>query len=70
MNKQYKNARAWIYKKINSGVSQRDLLNGVGVFSNKDRKQVMKFKNLNEKQYKKRYDFLSNVHYLLINEKF
>lgn len=66
----YINERKWIRKKINSGVSQSDLRNYVGIFSDKQKKQVMKEKGLSEKQYSKRYDFLGNVYYLLCNEKF
>lgn len=70
MTKQDKCARAWIYKKINGGVSQSELLNGVGAFSNKDKEVVKKKKRLNEVQYKKRYTFLETVYYLLSNERF
>ena len=70
MSNNYKNARAWIYKKINNGVSQSDLLNGVGAFSNKDKDIVKKNKKLSEKQYKKRYSFLEKVYFLLSSEKF
>ncbi len=69
MNK-YLKERAWIRKKINNGVSQDELLSSVGRFSNRSKKNVMSLKNLTEAQYKKRYEFLSNVYYLLNNEKF
>ena len=65
-----RNARAWIYKKMNSGVSQSDLLNSVGAFSNKDKEFVKKQKKLSDKQYEKRYTFLEKVYFLLSNERF
>lgn len=70
MAKKYVCEKAWIYKKLNSGVSQKELLNGVGAFSNKSKEKVMKDKNLSNSQYQKRYSFLENVYYLLSSEKF
>ena len=55
----------WINKKLNSGVTRDELRNCVGAFSNRNKKIVMTEKNLTEKQYKKRYDFLSKVYSLL-----
>ena len=55
----------WINKKLNSGVSRDELRNCVGAFSNRNKKTVMAEKKLTEKQYKKRYDFLSKVYSLL-----
>ena len=55
----------WINKKLNSGVSRNELRNCVGAFSNRNKKIVMAEKKLTEKQYKKRYDFLSKVYSLL-----
>lgn len=66
----YKNERAWIRKKLNNGTSQNELLNCVGIFSNKKKEKIMQQKNLTNQQYKKRYSFLANVYYLLSNEKF
>ena len=62
--------RVWIRKKIESGVNPNDLKNCVGIFSDKKKKDVMNKKNLSSKQYENRYNFLSNVYYLLDNEKF
>lgn len=70
MAKKYVYERAWINKKIKSGVSQSELLKGVGTFSNKSKEKVIKEKKLTNSQYKKRYSFLENVYYLLSNEKF
>lgn len=70
MKKEEREARAWINKKINSGVLQNELLNCVGAFSNKDKKDVMKTKKLNENQYKKRYSFLEEVYFLLSSKRF
>ena len=70
MTKKEKCARAWIKKKIKSGVSQRELYKSVGIFSNKDKKDVMKEKRLTSKQYDKRYDFLGEVFTLLFNYNF
>lgn len=63
----FKRERAWINKKINLGVSREELLQSVGMFSNKNKKKVMAQKNLTEEGYKKRYGFLANVYYLLSN---
>ena len=54
-------AKAWVDKKLKSGVSKEELYNCVGVFSNKDRTKVMKEKNLTNKQYERRYSFLYNA---------
>lgn len=45
-------------------------MNCVGAFSNKKKDRVIQEKNLSEKEYKKRYNFLGNVYYLLSNESF
>lgn len=66
MNKE----RSWIRKKMNSGISQSQLLHNVGVFSNKSKSKVKKDKRLSEKQYQARYKFLSNVYQLLEFESF
>ncbi len=58
-------AQKWINKKLRQGVSKAELRSGVGTFSNKNKKKVMAEKNLTEKQYKQRYDFLSEVFSLL-----
>ena len=55
----------WIERKLKSGVSREQLLHTVGAFSNKKKERVMKEKNLTEKQYRDRYEFLSNVYVLL-----
>ena len=64
-NGNYKKEYAWIKKKYKQGVSKVELRESVGIFSNRDRKKVMKQKHLTSKQYDKRYNFLSNVYYLL-----
>ena len=61
----YKSERAWIQKKLRSGVSQDELRECVGMFSNKNKQKVMAQKGLTEEAYKKRYGFLSNVFWLL-----
>ncbi len=67
----YSRERSWILKKLNSGnTTQNELLNCVGAFSNKKKERVMQEKRLSEKDYKKRYNFLGNVYYLLSNESF
>lgn len=66
--KKYYREQAWIKKKYSSGVSKSDLMNSVGAFSNKPKNKVMLEKNLTETQYKKRYDFLSRVYYVLTSE--
>lgn len=58
----------WINQKLRSGVSKKELLNTVGMFSNKKKEKVMAQKGLTEKQYKERYDFLSRVYYILSNK--
>lgn len=58
-------AQRWIDKKIRSGVTRDELRACVGAFSNRDKKTVMAEKKLTEKQYKRRYDFLSEVYSLL-----
>lgn len=60
-----KAARAWINKKLRSGVPKNELLNCVGAFSNRKKEVVMKEKNLTEAQYKRRYDFLFKVFNIL-----
>lgn len=66
----YRCERAWIFKKINKGVTQDELRTSVGIFSNRKKKKVMAQKNLSEKQYKKRSEFLGNAYVLLNNEDF
>ena len=63
----YNKERRWINKKLRSGVSKKELLNTVGMFSNKRKEKVMAQKNLSERQYKERYNFLARVYYLLSN---
>ena len=60
-----KKAKAWINKKLNSGVTREELRECVGRFSNRNKKTVMAEKGLTEKQYKKRSDFLTKVYALL-----
>ncbi len=55
----------WIEQKMRSGVSRETLLHTVGCFSNKKKERVMKEKNLTEKQYRERYDFLGKVYSIL-----
>lgn len=43
----YSKEKEWINKKINSGVTREQLLNGVGSFSNKPKKVVMQKKRFN-----------------------
>jgi|GEM_PF-3664581 len=64
----YSRERAWIRSKQAKGVSKTELLNCVGVFSNKKKSRVMSEKGLSDREYKKRYDFLANVYFLLNNE--
>ena len=66
--KNYSKERAWINKKISQGVTKKELFNTVGIFSNKSKKKVMAEKGLNEKQYRKRYNFLLNVFNILDSE--
>ena len=68
-NKYYKE-EAWIRKKLRSGVSQTELRESVGMFSNKNKNKAMAQKGLSESQYKKRYTFLGNVYSLLCNKKY
>lgn len=68
MNKEERQARAWIAKKQREGVDKRTLLNTVGMFSNKKKEAVMKQKNLSEHQYNKRYGFLAVVYSILFDE--
>lgn len=63
----YNKEKRWINKKLRQGVSKKELLNTVGMFSNKKKEKVMAQKRLTEKQYKERYDFLAKVYYLLSN---
>ena len=63
--KKYKREIAWIRKKLAAGVSKQELLNCVGIFSNKKKEKVMQEKNINQKQYEERYKFLGNVYFLL-----
>lgn len=66
----YSKERNWIRKKIDSGVPQNLLSSCVADFSCKAKKKVMEQKNITEKEYEKRWNFLANVYYLLSNEKF
>lgn len=68
--KRYTHERAWILRKINSGVKQEELRSSIGIFSNRKKKKVMEQKSLSDKQYKKRKEFLGNCYVLLSNEKF
>ena len=56
-----KRARAWVNKKLRQGVSKKELYRCIGLFSNKKKDRVMQEKQLTEKQYKQRYDFLYNA---------
>ena len=62
--------RAWIQKKIDSGVKQEELRTSIGIFSNRKKKRVMESKGISSKQYEKRKEFLGNAYVLLSNEKF
>ena len=53
----YRRERAWILKKINKGVPQSELLESVGIFSNRKKKRVMESKGISSKQYEKRKEF-------------
>lgn len=64
----YIKEKRWINKKLRSGVSKKELLNTVGMFSNKKKEKVMAQKGLTEQEYKKRYAFLARVYYILSNE--
>ena len=67
----YSKERAWIKKKLyRENISQNELFNTVGMFSNKKREKVMAEKNINSAEYDRRYKFLENVYFLLSNEKF
>ena len=61
----YKREIAWVRKKLAAGVSKQELLNCVGIFTNKKKEKIMQEKNINQKQYKERYKFLGNVYFLL-----
>ena len=61
----YEKERAWISKKLRSGVSLKELRESVGMFSNKNKKKVMAQKGLSEDGYNKRYSFFANVYTLL-----
>ena len=65
MKDRYYREQAWINKKINQGITKKELYNTVGIFSNKSKQKVMAEKNLTEKEYDKRYKFLHNVFCLL-----
>lgn len=56
-----KRAKAWVDKKLRQGVSKKELYQCIGLFSNKKKDRVMQEKQLTEKQYKQRYDFLYNA---------
>ena len=56
-----KRARAWVNKKLRQGVNKNELYACVGAFSNRKKSVVMAEKNLTEKQYQRRYDFLSKA---------
>ena len=64
----YYREKAWIRKKLRSGVTREELRECVGIFSNRDKKKVMSEKQLSEKSYRERYKFLSNV-YLILSSK-
>ena len=64
-NDNYYKERAWIKKKLDSGVTKKELHNTVGMFSNKSKKKVMQQKGLTSKEYDKRYKFLHNVFNIL-----
>ena len=53
-----KKAKAWVHKKLSSGVPVEELYYCVGVFSNISPEKQMKKKNLTNKQYDRRYKFL------------
>lgn len=56
-----KRAKAWVDKKLRQGVNKNELYACVGAFSNRKKSVVMAEKNLSEKQYQKRYNFLANA---------
>lgn len=68
MSGKYKRERAWIRKKLDSGVNRDELRESVGRFSNKSKKKVMAEKKLSSSVYEKRRKFLSNVYVILCDE--
>lgn len=67
----YSKERAWIKKKLRKEkLTQGELLQTVGMFSNKKKNKVMAEKNINSAEYEKRHNFLANVYHLLSSEKF
>jgi len=56
-----KRAKAWVDKKLRQGVNKNELYACVGAFSNRKKSVVMAEKNLSEKQYQKRYNFLAKA---------
>jgi len=64
----YNKEKRWIEKKLRQGVSKKELLNTVGMFSNKKKEKVMAQKKLSEREYKERYNFLARVYFILSNE--
>ena len=65
----YSKEKAWIAKKRAMGVSDEQLLNGVGLWSNKKKEDEMKRRNLSSKEYDKKHKFLLNVYNLLSENK-
>ena len=67
----YSKERKWIRNILNSSnITQAELYNTVGLFSNKSKEKVMKEKNITSSEYDKRRKFLYKVFCLLESEKF
>lgn len=54
----YKREIAWIRKKLAAGVSKQELLNCVGIFSNKKKEKVMQKKYLGKTTRLNKWDML------------
>ena len=56
-----KRAKAWVDKKLRSGVPPSELYRCLGFFSKTKKEKKMKQKNLSSSGYDKRYEFCYNA---------
>ena len=68
--KYLKRQRAWIKKKIKSGVSKKKLMHNLALFLEKNDKKIIEQKKISPKQLKRRKEFVLDCYDILYFENF
>lgn len=68
--KYLKQQRAWIKKKIKSGVSKEQLMQNLALFLEKNDKKIIEQKKISPKQLKRRKEFVLDCYDILYFESF